>query len=70
MYKFFRRIMIALAGLPLLSGLSSCINRPTCKYGGPPDFEKFNKIDTTNPTDSVDYEGFDFGENQDNETQK
>lgn len=69
MYKFFRRIMIAMAGLPLLSGFFSCINRPTCKYGGPPNYEKFNKIDTTNPTNSVDYEGFDFGEDN-NEKQE
>ncbi len=67
MYKIFRRIMIALSGIPLLSGLSSCTgSRVECKYGGPADYGVFRDT-AEDTTEDVDYEGFDFGEAKNDE---
>ena len=67
MYKIFRRFMIALAGIPLLSGLSSCTgSRVECKYGGPADYGFF-KDSTEDTTEDVNHEDFDFGEAKNDE---
>ena len=60
-YRLLRRLLFLLAGIPFLSGLSSCTgSHVECKYGGPADYELFNDT-TESTTEEVDNEDFNFG---------
>lgn len=60
-YRLLRRLLILLAGIPFLSGLSSCTNsRVECKYGGPADYKVYNDT-TEDNTEEVNNEDFDLG---------
>ena len=60
-YRLLRRLIFLLAGIPFLSGLSSCTGgRVECKYGGPADYEVFNDTAEDN-TEEVNNVDLDFG---------